>query len=86
MGAGYDDLLHHELAHEWWGNLVAVHNWKDFWIHEGLATYMQALYTEELHGPALYQRQMRLFQELPAEHGPPRSANPPKFARYVCRS
>jgi len=64
MGAGYDDLLHHELAHEWWGNLVAVHNWKDFWIHEGLATYMQALYTEELHGPALYQRQMRLFRSF----------------------
>ena len=62
MGAGYDDLHHHELAHEWWGNLVTVHDWKDFWIHEGFATYMQALYTEELHGAGLYQRQMRLFR------------------------
>ncbi|MCH8525470.1 MAG: M1 family metallopeptidase [Balneolales bacterium] len=62
MGAGYDDLHHHELAHEWWGNLVTVHDWKDFWIHEGFATYMQALYTEELHGARLYQSQMRLFR------------------------
>lgn len=64
MNAGYDDLHHHELAHEWWGNLVTVHDWKDFWIHEGFATYMQALYTEELKGSEYYHRQMRLFRSF----------------------
>jgi aminopeptidase N len=64
MQAGYDDLHHHELAHEWWGNLVSVADWKDFWIHEGFATYMQALYTEQLKGPERYHAQMRLFRSF----------------------
>jgi aminopeptidase N len=64
MNTGYDDLHHHELAHEWWGNLVAVYDWKDFWIHEGLATYMQALYTEQVVGRQRYLQQMRLFRSF----------------------
>jgi len=51
---GYDWLHHHELGHEWWGNLVTVSDWRDFWIHEGLCTYMQALYAEEREGLMAY--------------------------------
>ena len=47
---GFDKLHHHELSHEWWGNLVTNADWKDLWIHEGFGTYMQALYAEELNG------------------------------------
>ncbi len=47
---GFDKLHHHELAHEWWGNLVTNTDWKDLWIHEGFGTYMQVLYAEELRG------------------------------------
>lgn len=45
---GFDWLHHHELSHEWWGNLVTAKDWRDFWIHEGIGTYMQAVYAEEL--------------------------------------
>ncbi|MEX2571223.1 MAG: M1 family metallopeptidase [Gemmatimonadota bacterium] len=51
---GFDALHHHELAHEWWGNLVTNADWKDMWLHEGFGTYMQALYAEHLGGPELY--------------------------------
>lgn len=47
---GFDWLHFHELAHEWWGNLVTAADWKDHWIHEGLASYMDALYAESLEG------------------------------------
>ncbi len=47
---GYDDLHHHELGHEWWGNLVTCTDWRDAWIHEGFCTYMQGLYVEENEG------------------------------------
>ena len=47
---GFDWLHHHELSHEWWGNLVTAKDWRDFWIHEGIGTYMQAIYAEELLG------------------------------------
>ena len=63
--SGFDDLHHHELAHEWWGNLLAAYDWKDFWIHEGFATYMQPLYAEYLHGKDQYQYFMkRLYQRI----------------------
>jgi aminopeptidase N len=51
---GFDALHHHELSHEWWGNLVTNADWKDMWLHEGFGTYMQALYAERLGGPAQY--------------------------------
>ena len=53
---GFDYLHHHELGHEWWGNLVSAADWQDFWIHEGFCTYMQALYAERLGGEAAYHR------------------------------
>jgi len=45
-GYGFDYIHLHELAHEWWGNLVTAKDWSDAWIHEGFATYMEALFVE----------------------------------------
>ncbi len=50
----FDWLHHHEFSHEWFGNLVTCSDWKDFWIHEGLGTYMQPLYLEKKFGKKLY--------------------------------
>jgi aminopeptidase N len=47
---GYDWLHNHEFAHEWWANLVTCRDWKDMWIHEGIGTYMQALFLERSRG------------------------------------
>lgn len=51
---GFDSLHHHELAHEWWGNLVTNVNWNDMWLHEGFGSYMQPLYVEHLRGKEAY--------------------------------
>ena len=51
---GYDWLHHHELGHEWWGNLITAIDWRHFWIHEGFCTYMQALYAEQREGAMAY--------------------------------
>lgn len=50
----FDWLHHHEFSHEWWGNLVTVADWSDFWIHEGIGTYMQPLYLEKVYGKQMY--------------------------------
>lgn len=50
----FDWLHQHEFSHEWWGNLVTVADWSDFWIHEGIGTYMQPLYLEKAYGKQMY--------------------------------
>ncbi len=53
------DLLHqHELAHEWWGNLVTNLDWRDMWLHEGFGSYMQPLYLEHVKGVDAYHTYM----------------------------
>jgi len=68
--ARFDDLHQHELAHEWWGNMVTVWDWRDFWIHEGFGTYMQALYAEHLGGTDDYQQMIRLFESRIISNSP----------------
>ena len=55
---GYDWLLHHELAHEWFGNQMTNVSWDDMWLHEGFGTYMQPLYTRYLNGERNFQATM----------------------------
>lgn len=41
-----DVVPYHELAHQWWGNLVSWDNYRDQWISEGLANYIALLFVE----------------------------------------
>ena len=43
-----DDLVVHELAHQWFGDLVTCRSWAHAWLNEGMATYFEALYQQHL--------------------------------------
>ncbi len=45
---GYDYYHFHETVHEWFGNLLSAKSWSDIWIHEGVATYIEVMYIEEV--------------------------------------
>ena len=42
----YDSLISHELAHQWWGDLVTCRDWSEGWLNEGFATYSEIVYRE----------------------------------------
>ncbi|HEV2291594.1 MAG TPA: M1 family metallopeptidase, partial [Gemmatimonadales bacterium] len=45
-GLGWDYIVVHESAHEWWGNSVSAKDHADMWIHESFGMYAEALYLE----------------------------------------
>jgi aminopeptidase N len=53
-GQDFDWLMFHEFGHEWWGNKVTARDWADYWIHEGIDTYADALPILDLEGRQAY--------------------------------
>ncbi|WP_454717022.1 M1 family metallopeptidase [Caulobacter segnis] len=51
---GFDWLLQHEFAHEWFGNQLTNTDNDDMWLHEGYGSYMQPLMSQWLHGDMEY--------------------------------
>jgi aminopeptidase N len=39
-------VVAHELAHQWFGDSVTAHDWRDAWLHEGFATYAEFLWSD----------------------------------------
>jgi aminopeptidase N len=72
------DLVVHELAHQWYGNSVLLADWSQIWLNEGFATYMEWLYSEERGGRTANQ----IFNRLYDQHGPGDTGfwNPPPAA------
>ena len=49
-----DDLIAHELAHQWFGDYVTCRDWPDAWLNEGFATYMEHVFREKHLGTDEY--------------------------------
>ncbi|SDH45532.1 M1 family metallopeptidase [Chitinophaga filiformis] len=45
-----EELLAHEIAHQWFGDAVTETDWEHVWLSEGFATYMTHLYMEHAYG------------------------------------
>ncbi len=58
-----DWVIVHELAHQWWGNLITCRDWSQFWLNESLATFLVAAYKEQRWGRPAYERELGLWRE-----------------------
>jgi len=47
---GTESLVAHELAHQWFGDLVVIKHWSHAWIKEGMASYCEVLWTDKEYG------------------------------------
>jgi aminopeptidase N len=72
-------LITHELAHSWSGNLVTNATWNDFWLNEGITSYLENRVLEQVYGPEAarmeqviaYRDMMKAFaEEVPPEDQP----------------
>jgi len=54
-----ETVIAHELAHQWFGDMITCRTWPDLWLNEGFAQYSTALYLEKKYGVSAYWNYMR---------------------------
>jgi aminopeptidase N len=46
----YERVIAHEIAHQWWGDLITLRSWEHTWLNESFGTYSDYLYTRNEYG------------------------------------
>ena len=58
-----EDLLAHEMAHQWFGDAVTEREWAHLWLSEGISTYFALLFQRDAHGDSAYRGALSKMRE-----------------------
>ncbi len=75
-------VILHELVHQWYGDQVTPTDWRDLWMNEGMAMYLQGMWEAEFEGipvARLMDQWAVSERQLRAEAGPPGAYFPDAF-------
>lgn len=78
-----DDLVVHELAHQWFGDLITCRDWSHAWLNEGFATFFEILYKEHDLGKDEAQYQLILDMEAYSQEDKERYRRPIVSKVYI---
>ena len=56
------DVVAHELAHQWWGDMVTLGTFKDIWLNEGFAVYSEAMQLQHL-SESSFESEMQYYKD-----------------------
>lgn len=57
-------LTSHELAHQWWGNMITCEDFGHFWLNEAFAVYMSSAFSEHKFGKKKYQADISIYKSI----------------------
>ncbi|HLI97950.1 MAG TPA: M1 family aminopeptidase [Candidatus Baltobacteraceae bacterium] len=77
-----DPLVSHELAHQWFGDLLTCRDWSHAWLNEGFATYFEAVFREADLGYDEYVYDVFTFLERYLEEDSDRYRRPIVYNRF----
>lgn len=76
-GAESEEVVVHELSHQWFGNSVSLTSWRDIWLNEGFATYAQWLWLEHTEGKTAYEERINQMHRVFGDDSDTPPGDPP---------